>query len=93
MKKVLSFIAIAAVATSVVACGPSKAEQEAKEKAKQDSIKQADSLKAVEEAAKMEEQRKMDSANAAAAAEKAKADSIRVADSLAAASKKGGKKH
>ncbi len=86
MKKVLSLIAVAAMSTAFVACGPSKEEMEKREQAKQDSIA------AVEKA-------KQDSIAAAAAAEqaaveaaaKAKADSAHVADSIAAA-KKGGKK-
>ena len=62
MKKVLSIIAIAATSAVFVACGPSKEEMEAKEKAKQDSIA------AVEKA-------KQDSiALAAAEAEKAAAE-------------------
>jgi hypothetical protein len=89
MKKVLSIIAVAALSATFVACGPSKEEIEAKEKAKADSIAavekmKQDSIAAVEaEAAK--------AAEAAAAAEKAKADSIRMADSLAKV--KPGKKH
>jgi len=88
MKKVLSIVAVAALSAAFVACGPSKEELEAREKAKADSIAavekaKQDSIAAVEaEAAK--------AAEAAAAAEKAKADSARVADSLA--SLKGGKK-
>jgi len=88
MKKVLSIVAVAALSAAFVACGPSKEELEAREKAKADSIAavekaKQDSIAAVEaEAAK--------AAEAAAAAEKAKADSARVADSLAAL--KGGKK-
>ena len=88
MKKVLSIVAVAALSAAFVACGPSKEELEAREKAKADSIAavekaKQDSIAAVEaEAAK--------AAEAAAAAAKAKADSARVADSLAAL--KGGKK-
>ncbi len=80
MKKVLSIITVAALSATFVACGPSKEEIEAKEKAKADSIAavekmKQDSIAAVEaEAAKAAE---------AAAAEKAKADSMRMADSLA----------
>jgi hypothetical protein len=54
MKKVLSIVAIASLAIATVACGPSKAELEAKEKAKQDSMTaamQADSAKVAAEAA------------------------------------------
>ena len=88
MKKVLSIVAVAAMATAFVACGPSKEEIEKAEQAKQDSIAavekaKQDSIAAAEaEAAKMAEE----------AAMKAKADSTRMADSVAAA-KKGGKKH
>lgn len=80
MKKVLSIIAVAALSATFVACGPSKEEIEAREKAKADDsiaavekMKQ-DSIAAVEAQA---------AADAAAAAEKAKADSARIADSLA----------
>ena len=97
MKKVLSIIAVAALSATFVACGPSKEEIEAREKAKADSIAavekmKQDSIAAVEKA-------KQDSIAAAAAeAEKMAqeanaqriADSTRVADSLA--SLKGGKK-
>lgn len=66
MKKVLSIFAIAGLATAFVACGPSKEELEAKEKARQDSIRVADSIAA---------------ANAAAeAAAKAAEDSIKMAE-------------
>ena len=89
MKKVLSIIAVAAMSTAFVACGPSKEEMEKREQLKQDSIAaiekaKQDSIAAAEaEAAKMAEE----------AAMKAKADSTHMADSVAAASKKGGKKH
>jgi len=85
MKKVLSIIAVAAISATFVACGPSKEEMEAKEKAKADSIAAVekaaqDSIAAAEaEAAKLAEE----------AAAAAKADSTRVADSLAAATKGG----
>ncbi len=88
MKKVLSIVAVAALSAAFVACGPSKEEIEAREKAKADSIAavekaQQDSIAAAEaEAAKVAEE----------AAAKAKADSARVADSLAAATKGGKKK-
>ena len=83
MKKVLSIVAIAALSASFVACGPSKEEMEAKEKAKADSIAAVekadqDSIAAAEaEAAKLAQE----------AADKMKADSTRVADSIAAAGK------
>jgi hypothetical protein len=38
MKKVLSFVAVAALSVAFVACGPSKEELEKIEQAKQDSI-------------------------------------------------------
>jgi len=89
MKKVLSFVAVAALSTAFVACGPSKEEMEKREQAKQDSIaavekSKQDSIAAAEaEMAKMAEESAM----------KMKADSTHMADSVAAASKKGGKKH
>jgi len=81
MKKVLSLVAVASLAIAVVACGPSKAELEKKEKAKQDSLMEV---------------AKQDSITQAAAAQ-AKADStaaVAKADSLAKAEEasKGGKK-
>lgn len=87
MKKVLSLIAVAAMTTAFVACGPSKEEIEKREKEKNDSIAAV-------------EKQKADSIAAAQAAEQAAmeanqkriADSTRMADSVAAASKKGGKK-
>ena len=88
MKKVLSLIAVAAMTTAFVACGPSKEEMEKREQQKQDSIA------AVEKA-------KQDSIAAAAAeadrmAQEANmqrvADSTHMADSIAATSKKGKKK-
>ena len=75
MKKVLSIIAIAGLATAFVACGPSKEEMEAKEKAKQDSIRMADSIAAAAAAQEAEAARIADST---AMAEQAKV----VADSL-----------
>ena len=87
MKKVLSIVAVAALSAAFVACGPSKEEIEAKEKAKADSIAavekaKTDSIAAAEAAA----------AEQAAAAEKMKADSIAMADSLAKAAEGKGKK-
>lgn len=61
MKKVLSFVFIAGMATAFVACGPSKEELEAKEKARQDSIRVADSIAAAEAAAQEAEKAKQDS--------------------------------
>jgi hypothetical protein len=80
MKKVLSFIAIAAVATSFVACGPSKAELEKKAKAKADSIRIADSIASEKMAAEAREKQIKDSTDAAmkaiADAEAAHKDSV-----------------
>ena len=78
MKKVLSFIAIAGLAASIVACGPSKAEIEAKEKATQDSIRIADSTANAAMAAEAAAKAAADSVAAVEAAAKAKA----TADSL-----------
>jgi hypothetical protein len=83
MRTILKF-AILATFVGFVACGPSAEEQA--EKAKQDSIKQADSLAKIEMAA----QATADSIAKVEAIEKAKQDSIRIADSLAKA--KPGKK-
>ena len=87
MKKVLSLIAVAALTATFVACGHSKEELEAAEKAKADSISAvalADSLANVAKA------------DSIAAVEKAAADSLAAAaaDSIAKAEAeaKGGKK-
>ena len=88
MKKVLSIVAVAALTAAFVACGPSKEQIEATEKAKADSIAAVEKAKQDSIAAAEAEAAK--AAEAAAAAEKAKQDSARVADSLANA--KGGKK-
>jgi hypothetical protein len=88
MKKVLSIVAVAALSAAFVACGPSKEEIEAREKAKADSIAAVEKAKADSMAA----------AEAAAAAEmeakqKAMQDSMAMADSMTkAAEAKGGKK-
>ncbi len=92
MKKSISILAVAALATSMfVACGPSKAEIEAKEKAKQDSLTEVtkqDSIAKAAEAAKAAEMAKADSL-----AQVAKADSLKkVEEEAATKSKKGGKK-
>ncbi len=76
MKKVLSFIAIAGIAASVVACGPSKEQLEKEAQRKKDSIA-ADSASRAEAAA-MAQKAIDDSLAAVAATEKAKA----LADSL-----------
>ena len=67
MKKLLA-LALVAGMVAFVACGPSKKDQEAKEKAKQDSInaaekakKEADSLAAVEKLKHQQDSLKMDS--------------------------------
>ncbi len=87
MKKVLSIIAVAAMTTAFVACGPSKEEMEKIEQLKQDSIAAVEKAKQDSIAAAAAEAEKM-----AQDAEAARiADSTRVADSLAA-TKKGGKK-
>ena len=83
MKKLFSIIAVAALSTAFVACGPSKEEIAASEQ------KIADSIAAVEAT------RIADSTTAAAVvaeeAAAAAAAAVRIADSTAAASK-GGKK-
>lgn len=83
MKKLFSIIAVAALSTAFVACGPSKEEIAATEQ------KTADSIAAVEAT------RIADSTTAAAVvaeeAAAAAAAAVRIADSTAAASK-GGKK-
>jgi hypothetical protein len=88
MKKVLSIVTVAAMAAAFVACGPSKEEMEAKEKAKNDSIAAVEKAKADSVAAAEAEMAKAAEANSARMA-----DSTRMADSLAAAANaKGGKK-
>ena len=82
MKKLFSIIAVAALSTAFVACGPSKEEIAASEQ------KIADSIAAVEAT------RIADSTTAAAVVAEeaaAAAAAVRIADSTAAASK-GGKK-
>jgi hypothetical protein len=90
MKKSISIVAVAALVTSMfVACGPSKAEVEAKEKAKQDSLTEvakADSIMKAEEAMKAAEAAKADSVSQAM-----KADSIAKAEEAAKGGKKGKK--
>lgn len=85
MKKVLSIIAVAAMTTAFVACGPSKEEMEKTAQMKQDSIDAVEKAKQDSMAAAIAEQEKM----AQEAAEKMKQDSIHMADSIAMASKKG----
>ncbi|MBI3501022.1 MAG: hypothetical protein HY063_04445 [Bacteroidetes bacterium] len=82
MKKLLTLV-LAGGMIAFYACGPSKAELEAKEKHKQDSIHMADSMAAAAAAAK--EKAKADSVAASEMAmkEKAKADSIAAAEAAA----------
>ncbi len=87
MKKVLSILTVAAITATFVACGPSKEEMEAKEKAKNDSIAAVEKTKQDSIAAAEAEMAKVAEANSARIA-----DSTRVADSTAAAATKGGKK-
>jgi hypothetical protein len=88
MKKVLSLIAVAAMTTAFVACGPSKEEMEKREQAKQDSIAAVDKARQDSiAAAAAEADRMAQEANAQRVA-----DSTRMADSVAAASKGGKKK-
>ena len=88
MKKLLTLV-IAGGMLAFYACGPSKEEIAAKEKAIQDSIAMADAMAADAAAAKAKAiQDSTDASNAAIAdAAKAKQDSI----DAAAAAKKGGK--
>jgi len=88
MKKLLTLV-IAGGMLAFYACGPSKAELEAKRIA--DSTRVADSLGKIQAEADAKAKHIQDSTDAANAAAKVKADSARVADSLAAA-KKGGSK-
>ena len=87
MKNLFSMIAVAAMTTAFVACGPSKEELEKREQAKQDSIAAVEKAKQDSIAAAAAEAEKM----AAEANAKRMADSTRMADSMAMA-KKGGKK-
>ena len=91
MKKLLTLV-IAGGMLAFYACGPSKAELEAKEKAKQDSIKMADSLAGVEAAAKAKAAADSTAAAEAAMKAKAAADSTAAAEAAAASAKKGGSK-
>jgi hypothetical protein len=87
MKKVLSLIAVAAMSTAFVACGPSKEELEKREQAKQDSIAAVEKAKQDSIAAAAAEMERVAAENA-----KRMADSTRMADSVAAAAKGGKKK-
>lgn len=87
MKKLFSIIAVAALSTAFVACGPSKEEIAATEQ------KIADSLATIETARIADSTAAANvAAEAAVAVEVARvADSTRVADSLAKGGKKGKK--
>ena len=86
MKKLFSIIAVAALSTAFVACGPSKEEIAATEQ------KIADSLATIETARIADSTAAADALAAEAAASVARiADSARVADSLAKGGKKGKK--
>lgn len=88
MKKLFSIIAVAALSTAFVACGPSKEEIAATEQ------KIADSIATIETARIADSTSQADAAATVAAEVARVADSTRVADSVAAASKgvKKGKK-
>ncbi len=87
MKKVLSLIAVVAMTTAFVACGPSKEEIEKREQAKQDSIAAVEKAKQDSIAAAAAESDRMEQE----ASMQRMADSTRRADSVAT-TKKGGKK-
>jgi hypothetical protein len=91
MKKVLSFFAVASLAVATVACGPSKAEIEAKEKAKQDSLMEVAKADSIAKAASEQAEAASMAAKADSLAQVAKADSIAKAEE-ATKGKKGGKK-
>jgi hypothetical protein len=88
MKKVLSLIAVAALTATFVACGPSKEELEAAEKAKADSIAAVALADSLANAAKADSIAAVEKAAADSLAAAAKADSIAKAEAEA----KGGKK-
>ena len=85
MKKILSLLTIAAF-TAIVACGPSAEEKAAADKARQDSIDQANAAQMAADSTQraMDEKHRMDSI-----AMKNTQDSIAMADSMAAAKKAG----
>ena len=89
MKKLFSIIAVAALSTAFVACGPSKEEIAATEQKIADSIATIETARIADSTAAAEAVAA--EAVAAAAAAARVADSTRVADSVAAATK-GGKK-
>ena len=93
MKKVLSFFAVASLAVATVACGPSKAEIEAKEKAKQDSLIEVAKADSIAQAAAAQAEQAAALAKADSIAQVAKADSLKkVEEEAASKGKKGGKK-
>ena len=94
MKKSISILAVAALATSMfVACGPSKAEIEKKEKAKQDSLAEVAKADSIAQAAQAQAEQAAMAAKADSVAQAAKADSLKKAEEEAASKgKKGGKK-
>ena len=77
MKNVFSMIAVAAFATAVVACGPSKEEMERREQARLDSIAAVQQAQQDSIAAAMAEQERL----AAEAADTTKADTSAAATS------------
>ena len=83
MKKLIQLLVVAGMA-SFIACGPSASEKA--EKAKQDSIRQADSIATIQ----ADSIRKADSVAAISSESMRVADSIKKADSIAAT--KGKKK-
>ena len=83
MKKLVQLLVVAGMA-SFIACGPSASEKA--EKAKQDSIRQADSIATIQ----ADSIRKADSVAALNSDALRKADSVKKADSIAAT--KGKKK-
>ena len=91
MKKVLSFFAIASLAVATVACGPSKAEVEAKEKAKQDSLMEVAKQDSINAAAQKQAEEAAMAAKTDSLAKVAAADSLAKVEE-AAKGKKGGKK-
>jgi len=84
MKRLIQLLVVAGMA-SFIACGPSASEKA--EKAKQDSIRQADSIATL----MADSIRKADSVAAISSDALRKADSIKKADSIAATTKKGKK--
>ena len=92
MKKVLSFFAVASLAIATVACGPSKAEIEAKQKATQDSLAEVAKADSIAKAAAAQAEQAAMAAKADSVAQVAKADSLKKVEEEATKGKKGGKK-